>query len=99
MSEPIQSPPSFLTPALQEALEDLVSEMFHPARVIPGMSTGATDGLLTRNGGIPTYGVAGIFEPSGENRAHGKDERVGVKAFHDSVEFWYQLLKRLASGE
>ncbi|MEE8385596.1 MAG: M20/M25/M40 family metallo-hydrolase [Dehalococcoidia bacterium] len=99
MGEPIQSPPSFLTPALQEALEDLVSEMFHPARVIPGMSTGATDGLLTRNGGIPTYGVAGIFEPSGENRAHGKDERVGVKAFHDSVEFWYRLLKRLASGE
>lgn len=98
LGNPILSPPSLLTPLLQSTLEELVSEMFSPARVIPVMGTGATDGLFTRNGGIPTYGVAGIFEPAGENRAHGKDERVAVESFHDSVEFWYRLLKRLASA-
>ncbi len=41
------------------------------------MSTGASDGLYTRNGGIPTYGVGAIFEDMNDARAHGRDERVG----------------------
>ena len=31
-------------------------------------------------------------------RAHGKDERVQVKSFHDGQEYLYRLVKRL-SGE
>jgi acetylornithine deacetylase/succinyl-diaminopimelate desuccinylase-like protein len=59
------------------------------------MSTGATDGLFVRNGGIPVYGVGAIFEEIDDSRAHGRDERVGVKQFHDAARFWYDLLKTL----
>ena len=79
-------------------VERLTKERFPGAVVVPEMSTGATDGLFTRNAGIPTYGISAVFfeqlEPS---RAHGQDERVGVKAVHDSVDFWYRMVKQLAS--
>jgi acetylornithine deacetylase/succinyl-diaminopimelate desuccinylase-like protein len=32
----------------------------------------------------------------GEDRSHAANERIGVDAFHDAVEFWYRLMKRLA---
>ena len=61
------------------------------------MSTGATDGLYTRSVGIPTYGVGAIFGPIDDSRAHGRDERIAVKAYHDAAQFWYQLVKTLSS--
>ncbi len=30
-------------------------------------------------------------------RAHGKDERVGVKQYYEGVEFQYRLIKRLST--
>ena len=63
--------------------------------VVPQMSGGATDGLFVRNGGIPVLGVAGWFLRDNEVRAHGLDERIGVREFHEGVEFWYRMLKRL----
>ena len=62
------------------------------------MSAGATDGLYTRSAGIPTYGVSAIFDRIDDVRAHGRDERIGVKAYHDAAQFWYELVKTLASG-
>jgi acetylornithine deacetylase/succinyl-diaminopimelate desuccinylase-like protein len=79
-------------------MEKLVQQMWPGAVVIPEMSTGATDGLYVRNAGIPVYGVSAIFERIDDIRAHGRDERVGVKAFHDAAEFWYRIVKVLASG-
>ena len=55
--------------------------MFPGVTVVPVMGTGATDGLYLRNAGIPTYGVEGIFYELDDNRAHGRDERVGVKQY------------------
>ena len=49
------------------------------------MSTGATDGLYVRNGGIPVYGVGALFDDINDTRAHGRDERVGVESFHQAV--------------
>jgi len=63
---------------------------------VPEMATGATDGLYVRNAGIPVYGVSAVFERIDDVRAHGRDERIGVKAFHDAAQFWYELLKALA---
>jgi acetylornithine deacetylase/succinyl-diaminopimelate desuccinylase-like protein len=71
--------------------------MWPDAAVVPEMSTGATDGAFTRNGGIPTYGVAGVFGTIDDERAHGRDERIRVKSYHDAAEFWFQLVKMLAS--
>jgi acetylornithine deacetylase/succinyl-diaminopimelate desuccinylase-like protein len=65
--------------------------------VVPLMSTGATDGLYLRNAGIPTYGVSGFFVDVDDNRAHGRDERLGVKQFYEGREFLYRLVKALSS--
>ena len=92
------TPPSPLRPELMAPVEELAGRMWPTAAVVPEMSTGATDGFYTRTAGIPTYGVAALFEEVGDSRAHGRDERVGVKAYHDAAAFWYQLVKTLASG-
>ncbi len=60
------------------------------------MSTGGTDGTFLRIAGIPTYGISGIFEDIDDVRAHGRDERLGVKEFYDAREFLYRLLKAIA---
>jgi acetylornithine deacetylase/succinyl-diaminopimelate desuccinylase-like protein len=65
--------------------------------VIPVMSTGATDGLYLRNADIPTYGIEGTFGDMDDVRAHGRDERVGVKQFFEGLEFQYRLVKTLSS--
>ena len=55
------------------------------------------DGLYLRNAGIPTYGVSGIFFDLDDIRAHGRDERIGVKQFFAGQEFLYRLVTALAS--
>ena len=90
------SKPSPLRPDVMGAVESLTKEMFPGVIVVPVMSTGATDGLYLRNGEIPTYGVDGTFGDMDDVRAHGRDERVGVKQFFEGLEFQYRLIKALA---
>ena len=96
LNPPRPSPPSPLRPDVVRPVERLAREMWPSAVVVPEMSMGATDGLFTRNAGIPTYGVSAIFDDPNDVRAHGRDERVGVKAFHDAAEYWYRLVRALA---
>lgn len=98
VAEPTPSPASPLRPDVLQPVERLVARAWPGAVVVPEMSTGATDGLHTRNVGIPTYGVGAIFERIDDVRAHGRDERVGVKAFHEASQFWYELVKTLTSA-
>ena len=94
---PTLSPASPLTPEIMQPVTALAKKMWPQAVVVPEMSTGASDGLYVRNAGIPVYGVSAVFEELGDDRAHGRDERIGVKAYHDAAEYWYQLVKTLAS--
>jgi acetylornithine deacetylase/succinyl-diaminopimelate desuccinylase-like protein len=66
--------------------------------ISPTMETGATDGLYFRNAGIPVYGFTGIFLAVDDNRMHGKDERILVKAFDEALDFTYDVLKRVAAA-
>jgi acetylornithine deacetylase/succinyl-diaminopimelate desuccinylase-like protein len=93
---PRPSAPSPLRPEVVGPIEKLTSEMWPGVPVVPSMSTGATDGLYLRNAGIPTYGVSGLFEDVDDVRAHGRDERIGVKEFHQGREFLYRLVKEYA---
>ncbi len=93
------SPPSPLRADIVGPVERLVKDMWPTATVVPEMSTGATDGLDVRNGGIPVYGVGALFDEINDSRAHGRDERVGVDAFHKSSTFWYRMVKALTSGD
>jgi len=90
------SKPSPLRADVMTLVESLTKEMFPGAVVVPVMSTGATDGLYLRNGEIPTYGIDGTFGDIDDVRAHGRDERVGVKQFFEGLEFQYRLIKALA---
>ena len=96
VNEATPSKPSPLRPDVMNAVESLTKEMFPGVIVVPVMSTGATDGLYLRNGEVPTYGVDGTFGDMEDVRAHGRDERVGVKQFFEGVEFQYRLIKALA---
>jgi acetylornithine deacetylase/succinyl-diaminopimelate desuccinylase-like protein len=91
------SEPSPLKPEVFRAIEKITTEIWPGVPVVPSMSTGATDGLFLRNAGIPTYGVSGFFEDVGDTRAHGRDERLGVKQFYEGREFLYRLVKALSS--
>lgn len=62
--------------------------------MVPVMDTGATDGKYLRLGDIPTYGVPGVFADVDDERAHGRDERIGVKEFYDGVDFYYLFIKK-----
>jgi len=94
----IPSPPSPLEPQIIEPITELAEEMWRGITVIPEMSTGATDGAYVRNAGIPVYGVGAIADDPDDMRAHGQDERIGVKAFRDATEYWYRLVKAFAGG-
>jgi len=65
--------------------------------VLPEMSAGADDSIYPRNLGIPAYGIDGMFDDLDDGRAHGRDERIGVAAFDDELEFTYRLMKELSA--
>jgi len=94
---PIVSPESPPLPELMKTFATLTHSMWPGVPVVPTMATGFSDDRQTRNAGIPSYDVSGVWMDIDENRAHGKDERVGVQAFDDSVEFTYRLMKTMGS--
>ena len=97
MGEPFNSPPSPLDADLLARVERLTTEMWPGTLVIPSMGTGATDSRWLRAAGIPSYGVSGLF--LGESRAHGRDERIGVKDLYAGRQFLHRLIKELATAQ
>jgi acetylornithine deacetylase/succinyl-diaminopimelate desuccinylase-like protein len=92
------SAPSPINKDLFAAAEQLTKKLWPGIPVMPTMSAGATDGRFLRNAGIPTYGHSGIAGDMFDVRAHGRDERVSVKSFHDARQYLYELVKQLAGG-
>lgn len=92
------SPASPLVPEVIKPVERIAAEMWPNVPVVPVMDPWATDGLYLRRAGVPVYGAPGIFFDIDPIRAHGKDERVGVQAFYEGVEFIYRLMKALTAG-
>jgi len=93
------NPASALTPELMRTIEQVTQKLWPGIPVLPVMEVGATDGIYLRGEGIPTYGVSGVFIDEDDNRAHGKDERIGVKEFYDGLEYEYELIKAFAGGK
>jgi acetylornithine deacetylase/succinyl-diaminopimelate desuccinylase-like protein len=98
-SEPVPSAPSALGPQIMGPLEKVSNEFWPGVPVIPAMSTGATDSRFMRNGGIPMYGLSGLFIDQDDNRSHGLNERMPVKSLYDGHEFLYRLVIELAGGK
>jgi acetylornithine deacetylase/succinyl-diaminopimelate desuccinylase-like protein len=87
------NPPSPLNPAIMQIVEKVTAKLWSGTPVIPVMETGATDGIYLRGAGIPTYGISGVAIDEDDNRAHGRDERIGVKEYYDGLEYEYVLIK------
>jgi acetylornithine deacetylase/succinyl-diaminopimelate desuccinylase-like protein len=67
--------------------------------VFPMMSTGASDGSFFRAQGIPVYDIDGSWGISPiDERAHGLDERIPVRAMYDDVLYWEMIFKFLAGS-
>ena len=94
----IGSPPSPINQELMTRVEQITSDMWPGALVIPSMSTGATDSRWLRNAGVASYGVSGLFYDR-DSRAHGQDENVSVAAFYEGQTFLYRLVKDLGSAQ
>ena len=92
------SPPSPLPAPFLATLERLAAAQWPGVPLAPVMEAGATDGMYTRLAGIPTYAPSALPEDPNDVRAHGRDERVGVEAFHQATEFWYRMMKAFGEG-
>jgi acetylornithine deacetylase/succinyl-diaminopimelate desuccinylase-like protein len=96
MTAAIPAPESVPTPAILGAVRRATQSMWPGVMVLPQMSAGADDSVYPRGLGIPTYGIDGIFLDLDDERWHGRDERIGVKAFDEELEFTYRLMKELS---
>jgi acetylornithine deacetylase/succinyl-diaminopimelate desuccinylase-like protein len=96
MGDPEASPASPLRDDVMEAVTRGVEKIRPGTPVIPFMAPYGTDGKAIRQEGIPTYGVMGIFMKDSDQFAHGLNERVPVRSFYDSLEFWHAVLEKLA---
>jgi len=89
----VSGPESPLPAPLLARIQAVTNSMWPGVPVIPAMGAGASDGLYLRAAGIPTYDLNGVFQEVNDSRMHGRDERVGVQAFYESIEFTYRLMK------
>ena len=96
---PIVSPESQPTPQILRKASNVIHSMWSGVPIVPTMATGFSDGRQTRNASIPTYDLGGIWSDVDENRAHGRDERVGVREFDESIEYTYRLVKAMSSAK
>jgi acetylornithine deacetylase/succinyl-diaminopimelate desuccinylase-like protein len=92
------TPPSPLRADVLNAVTAAVHHFHGPAmHVFPVMSTGASDGSFFRAAGIPVYDVDGSWGISPDDeRAHGLNERIPVRAIYDDVLHWEMIFKELA---
>jgi carboxypeptidase PM20D1 len=96
LDDPTASPASPLREDVMEAVAEGVEKIRPGTPIIPFMAPYGTDGKEIRQGGIPTYGISGLFIKDSNQFAHGLNERVPVRSFFDALEFWRTVLEKLA---
>src|SRR5918994_1858605 len=76
-----------LLPEVLAAYTKVVRSLHGPEmRVTPNMTTGTTDANFFRSVGIPVFGADGTWGISPDDeRSHGLDERIPVRAMYDDV--------------
>jgi acetylornithine deacetylase/succinyl-diaminopimelate desuccinylase-like protein len=80
------------------AVDQALHARYPGVPIVPMQEPGLSDAVFTRGIGIATYGVSAGFIKDSDNFMHGLNERVPVKSFYDYLDFWYRLVKDLASG-
>jgi acetylornithine deacetylase/succinyl-diaminopimelate desuccinylase-like protein len=92
------TPASPLRPDVLGAVNSAIHKLYGPQMdVYPEMSRGASDGSFFRAQGMPVYDIDGSFAISPiDDREHGLDERLPVRALYDDVVYWQMIYKSLA---
>ena len=96
VGEPLSSDASPLRQDVVNAVTKAVHAIHPGTPVVPAQGSGASDGLVFRSIGIPTYGTDGNFMKPNEKFSHGLNERLTVQSFYDSLTFWHALVTGLA---
>ncbi len=92
------SPPPPLTPQIIGPAETVAGQLWPGVPLVPAMSTGATDGRFLTAGGVPTYGLSGLFGESDGGGVHGLNERIGVRSLYEGREYLYRVVKLYADA-
>jgi acetylornithine deacetylase/succinyl-diaminopimelate desuccinylase-like protein len=74
-------------------LTRLTQTLWPGTPVTPVMENGASDSIYFAQAGIPSYGYSAIALERGDERAHGRDERLPVDSYWKSLDFFYSFLK------
>ena len=92
------SPPPALTPQITGPAEQVAHQLWPGVPLVPAMSTGATDGRFLTAGGVPTYGLSGMFGESDGGGVHGLNERIRVRSLYEGREYLYRVVKVYANS-
>jgi len=98
LDDPTASPESPMREDVKGTVADAVSEYYGDVPVINYMAAYGTDGTHARLAGMPTYGVSGVFMREEDMFAHGLNERVPVKSFYLSLDYWHQVLTEIGGA-
>ncbi|MBY0401101.1 M20/M25/M40 family metallo-hydrolase [Myxococcota bacterium] len=90
------APPARIDADFLAAVTRVSRSLWPGVPVVPTLGTGATDSTYFRLAGIPAYGVSGLFDDIDDYRAHGRDERLGVRQFYEGLEFLRKLVRELS---
>jgi acetylornithine deacetylase/succinyl-diaminopimelate desuccinylase-like protein len=93
------APPPPLNETVFKPLRETANLMWPGLTILPEMETGASDSIFTMALGIPSYGFSGMAIEDGDERAHGRDERLGIESYYSGVQFAYLYLKAMTSGQ
>jgi acetylornithine deacetylase/succinyl-diaminopimelate desuccinylase-like protein len=97
-SAPLSSDPSPLRKDVFTAVTRVVNQFYPGVPVVPFQGSGATDGLVFRSVGIPTYAIDPTFIKDKDSFSHGLNERIPVSSFYEGLEMWYLIVKDLAGS-
>jgi acetylornithine deacetylase/succinyl-diaminopimelate desuccinylase-like protein len=94
----VPTPASPLPPEVLGAITKAIHTVVDPRMdAFPVMAAGTSDGSFFRAHGIPIYDADGSWAISPlDDRAHGLDERIPVRAMYDDVVYWQSIMKSLA---
>ncbi len=98
MTPATPSPESPLSGNILATVEKVAHQLWADVVILPQMGAGASDSKYTRVAGIPSYGIDGMFDDLDDARAHGRDERIGIAAFGQEVDFTFRLMREVSKG-
>ena len=83
-----------LDPSVMALITKAAGVVWPGVPVMPVLEAGGTDGFYFREAGIDVYGL-NHFEREADKRAHGQDERIGIRQFDEAARFGYVLARTI----